>query len=273
MDKDLEIILNKLPYAVKDFCVKNNNVTEIRVRKNSETVIVSAGINYLLEGTFTTEKEIYDLFLSLCDNTISAYEEQIAEGFITLAGGHRVGIAGRYSIDTDGNRVLNEVYSLNIRLSVFHKINIDKRYIDFNKGLLICGKPHSGKTNFLRNICYLLNGTNYAVCDERNEIYHSSLKGDFIINIPKPQAIMQAVRVLNPQVLICDEIGSKAEAEKMLEYLYTGVRFICSVHCDNYNDLLFKTNIKLLLDSGIFDKFILLENINNKFEIKEVIND
>ena len=94
MDKDLEFLLNKLPYRVKEFYLKHNDVTEIRVRKNSEIVLVCAGVNHVLTDSFTTDKEVYNLFLSLCENTISAYEDQIVDGFITLAGGHRVGIAG-----------------------------------------------------------------------------------------------------------------------------------------------------------------------------------
>ena len=268
MDKDLQILLDKLPPAVKDFYISNNNVTEIRIRKNSNIVMVSSGINHLLGNTTITEKELEDIFLSLCDYTISAYEDQMAEGFITLSGGHRIGIAGRFTKDNDGKILISQLFSLNIRLSCLHTIKIPDNIMDFTKGLLICGKPHSGKTTFIRNICLHLNGDNYTVCDERNEIYHSCLNGDFIINLPKSVAIMQAVRVLNPSVIICDEIGNKEETEKMLEYMNSGVKFVCSVHCTDFSELRHKPNISSLISAGVFDKFVLLDN----FVVKEIID-
>ena len=272
MDKDLCTLLNKLPIEVKEFYLSVGNITEIRIRKENNIIVVSKGKNYILDKSVISTQELEDIFLSLCDYTLSAYEEQIANGFITLSGGHRVGIAGSFSTDIDGKKVLADIYSLNIRLSVFHIVNIEKGILNFNKGLLICGKPHSGKTTFIKNICRCINGINYTVCDERNEIYHSSLNGDFIINLPKATAIMQAVRVMNPDIIVCDEIGTSEETTKMLEYMNSGVKFICSVHCSDYADLFQKTNITPLISAGVFDKIVFLDYNDNNFFVKEIVD-
>ena len=272
MDKDLKELLDKLPAVVKEFYISRKNITEIRIRKNNYITVVSDGKNCILKDTLVNAEMLDSIFLSLCDYTISAYEDQISNGFITLAGGHRVGIAGRFSKDTDGKALITELLSLNIRLACFHSVHINNDILNFHKGLLICGRPHSGKTTFLRNLCHCFNGENYTVCDERNEIYHESLNGDFIINLPKAVAIMQAVRVMNPQLIVCDEIGTRAETEKMLEYTNSGVKFVCSIHCDNFEDLKNKPNIYPLLTAGVFDKFILLDNKDNQFTVKEIKN-
>ena len=272
MDKGLKELLDKLPTAVKEFYISRRNITEIRIRKKSDITVISDCKNCVLTDTFVSAEMLDSIFLSLCDYTISAYEDQIANGFITLAGGHRVGIAGRFSKDIEGKTLITELISLNIRLSCFHSVHINDEILDFHKGLLICGKPHSGKTTFIRNLCRCFNGENYTVCDERNEIYHENLNGDFIINLPKAVAIMQAVRVMSPRLIVCDEIGTKAETDKILEYMHSGVKFVCSVHCDNFEDLKNKPNITPLITAGVFDKFILLDNKDNKYTVKEIKN-
>ncbi len=275
MDKVLKRILNYLPENVEKFFLENSarNITEIRIRQNCNIILISDGDTVVLQDTNISSYRLQCIFLELCDKTLSAYEDQIKDGYITLENGHRIGIGGRYTQDVTGKTVLGQVTSLNIRISSFHKINLPDEILNFEKGILICGKPHSGKTTLIRNICFALNGMNYTVCDERNEIFHSTLNGDFISGIPKDKAIMQAVRVLNPDIIICDEIGNKNETEKMLEYLNTGVKFICSIHCNNFCDLKYKPNISLLISAGVFDKYIFLENIKGNFYIKEVVDD
>ena len=152
MDKDLEILLNKLPPIIKELYLSDKKITEIRIRRNCNISLVSEGENYIIESSFVSAQEVEDIFMSLCDYTLSAYEDQIAKGFITLYGGHRIGIAGSFSTDIDGKPVLTEIYSLNIRLSAFHIVDINENVLNFKKGVLICGKPHSGKTTFIRNI-------------------------------------------------------------------------------------------------------------------------
>ena len=110
------------------------------------------------------------------------------------------------------------------------------------------------------------------VCDERNEFYNCPGNVEVISGLNKTQAIGHAVRSMNPQLVICDEIGSVEEAEQLLAFMNTGVRFICSVHADSVDKLWMKPNIKLLLDNKVFDKIAVISGQNNFFCIREMID-
>lgn len=272
MDKNIKSILDRLPDKVENFYLNNpdKNITEIRIRVNFDIKICIDGRYISVEDTALTQKEINKLFLSFCDNTLSAYEDQIAQGFITLAGGHRVGIAGKFTNDIYGKTVISSIQSLNIRLANYHSWRIDDEILHFTQGLLISGPPHSGKTTFVRSLCRYLQGQNIAVCDERNEIYSQDINADFIVNLPKAVAIAQATRTLNPDIIICDEIGSEKETKEILSSVNSGVKFVCTVHSSSIDSLHSKPNMALLLAANIFDKIVLLGNEDNNFYIKEI---
>ncbi len=271
MDKNIERILKLLPLPVYQFYIanKDRNITEIRIRQGFDIKVTVDGVLYTILDTYCDKSFIENLYFAFCDNTVSAYEDQTGKGFITLDGGHRVGLSGKYITDEYGKTTLTDIISMNIRLAKFHKIKIDSDILAFKKGLLIAGKPHSGKTTFLKNLCYLLQDKNIVVCDERNELYSKEICCDFIINLPKNLAIMQALRTMNPDYIICDEIGDEKEAESVLSGVNSGVKFICSVHSNSIEDLADKPNIFVLFNANVFDKIILLDCDKNNFYIKE----
>ncbi|MBE6865973.1 MAG: hypothetical protein E7492_03325 [Ruminococcaceae bacterium] len=272
MDKTIERILDKLPHAVQTFCVENyeRNITEIRIRHGFDVKVAVNGQYIVIENSIADKSFIEDLFYFFCDDTVSAFEDQTSQGYITLPGGHRVGISGKFNTDLYGKTVVSEILSLNIRLAGFHPVHINKKVLDFNKGLLIAGSTHTGKTNFIKNICKLLSNKNIVICDERNELYSPFLDCDFIINQPKHIAVMQALRTMNPDYIICDEIGSDNETTALLNSLNSGVAFVCSVHADNMQSLKNKPNINVLLNYDVFDKIVFLARNENNFYIKEV---
>jgi len=275
MDKDIENILDKLPEKIRETCktyfIQGKIITEIRLRFGFNSKIYADGIFEEIPDTYINKKEISDIFLSFCNYTISAFENQICNGFITLNNGHRIGLGGKFNYESE-KVVLEEIWSLNIRFNLHKNTVISDEYSTFSKGLLIVGKPHSGKTTFIRNLCYKLSDKNIVICDERNELYDNNLNCDYISGIKKHTAIMHAVRTMNPDIIACDEIGDVNEAEQILSGVNSGVKFICSVHGDILEDIYCKPNINLLLINRVFDKIILLSKENNCFIVKEVIN-
>ncbi len=274
MDKNIEKILDNLPCAVKHYFIRNKdkNITEIRVRAGFDIRLCADGKYIVVSDTVINEKQLFDIFYSFCSYTLPAYENQISNGFITLQGGHRLGIAGVYSKDTDGKNILKKLYSMNIRLAGFARWTIPDELLNTRKGFLIAGAPHSGKTTFIRSFCRINESSNIVICDERNEIYSPDINHDFIINMPKAVAIEQAVRTMNPDIIICDEIGNETETRAIINAVNNGAAFICSVHAHSIESLYLKPNIKALLSAQIFEKIVFLKNIDGVFFIKDIVN-
>ncbi|MBQ8604485.1 MAG: Flp pilus assembly complex ATPase component TadA [Oscillospiraceae bacterium] len=269
MDKNLKNIIEKIPFDLSGY-FDGSQVNEIRIRAGSNIKIFSDGRYITVKNTLITQKELEDIFLKFCDYTLSAYRDQISCGFITLPGGHRVGIGGKF-ICTESEIVLNRVSSLIIRIANQVDYKYDSLLMHFSAGLLIAGPPHSGKTTLLRSICRNT-GVNRVVCDERNEFHDCSTYCDIISGVNKTIAIAQAVRSMNPDIIICDEIGGESEAQQLLSFMNTGVRFICSVHAENVDRLWLKPNIRLLLENRVFDKIVLLGRDEETYFIKETVN-
>lgn len=269
-------VLKLLPQRLADYidsCDYKDNITEIKLRKNS---IVQFTVYGKLKNTPVqiSETEIEDIFYKMCNCSVNIYDDEISNGFITLSGGCRVGIGGEYFQNKQsGSYRLKELKSLNIRIphkSVCFK-NQDILFAENVHSTLIAGLPHSGKTSLLKIYAEKLS-ENYRVslCDERKELYTDNLNVDVIQGIKKSAAISMATRTLNPQYIICDEIGGKEETDEILSAVNTGVYFICSAHCESLDQLYKRPNIKILIENGIFEKLVLIEHKNIEFYIKDI---
>ncbi len=269
MDKNLKFILDRIPVDLSAYFA-DKRVTEIRLRRNSNIRLCTDGRCITVDNSLLTAKQTEELFMSFCGYTLSVYRSQIARGFITLPGGHRIGIGGRFD-NSDNELKLVSISSMVIRVASDAVYSFDGSILDFKNGLLVAGPPHSGKTTLLKTICRNIN-MNTVVCDERNEFYSEKTGCDLISGINKTDAIAQAVRCLNPEIIICDEIGSENEARQLLSFMNTGVKFICSVHADTVDRLWLKPNIKILLDNRVFDKIAVLATENNRYFVREIVN-
>ena len=268
-----------LPDSIMEY-IKHNTmereITEIRLRANNPVCFTTYGRMITAENIVINSDKLENILYSICRNSINIYDEEISQGYITLDDGCRVGIGGEYCFDKSSNRyILKHLMSLNIRIprDLVHFENQEILFKKKVKGTLIIGPPHSGKTSLLKIYAKQLSEKyRVVICDERKEIYSGNFHCDVISGIKKSVAVSMATRTLNPQYILCDEIGLKEEAEEILSAVNTGVIFICSAHGENIDGVLKRPNIKLLADSGIFEKYVLLEQINNKFIVKDYID-
>lgn len=134
------------------------NLEEIRIR-NNKTIILKYSNKEIIIQEIINSNDILEILQRICNNSIYSYQNQICNGYITIKGGHRVGIAGNCTIEN--NRVINISYisSLNFRISrqVLGCSNrILKYIIDIeNKSIyntLIVSPPGVGKTTLLRDL-------------------------------------------------------------------------------------------------------------------------
>jgi len=251
-----------------------NDITEIRIRKNKCIHLTVYGKTVNVSEVLVSEDEMEDIFYKMCNRSVNIYDEEISNGYITLQDGCRVGIGGEfYYNQLSGKYILKELLSLNIRIvrNVFYFENQDKLFCGQIPSTLIIGPPHSGKTSLLKLIAKHLSAyCRVSLCDERKELYTDKLNADVIQGIKKSVAISMATRALNPQYIICDEIGVKEEAVEILSAVNTGVKFICSAHGETIKQALKRPNIKILVENGVFEKTVLVSQKNKKFYIEEI---
>ena len=265
----LAVMLENLPRDI------SSKICEIRLRTGRPLTLTLTDTTIIpnCEMTVTT-KDIELTAARAFRYSMHSSAAQLCEGYAAWCGGIRVGISGTASLD--GGRVMNvrDISSLNIRIPREITGCADEIFNScFNVrpiSLLIAGEPSSGKTTFLRDLARSCGGIyRTAIIDERSEIAAMvsgvptndvGIMTDIFDRYPRKAAIETAVRVMSPQVLICDEIGS-AEDIASLEYACdSGVALIATCHCGSLSELSDKPNISKLLARGIFDTVLLLKD-------------
>ena len=225
-----------------------------------------------------SQKEIENIFISLCRCSVHSMTDSIARGFITTSDGCRVGVYG--TAVTDGDRItsVRSVSGLNIRLSGdFRDIAapIAELYTKENPNVLICGPPSSGKTTMLKDLCRILSDEKtlkVCIADERGETRgsYTGLNTDVLDGYPKAAGIETAVRTLSPDVIAFDEIGTPAEAQAVCAGLNSGVSFIMTIHCADLSELVRRPQFSLLCECGAVDYCVLLGRVGKVEKIVSV---
>lgn len=286
-------ILEVLPYLPESIRERLQNVVqdewidieEIRLRAGlplcigvwGESCFVTntGGItNYESDAYTVTTEEVQAAFMAICENSVYAYIDEIRQGFITLRGGHRVGICGKTVIDNGKIKTFKEVSSLNFRVAS-QIIGLADGIIDrivygtevFST--LIVSPPQMGKTTLLRDIMRQVSNKGFkcGVADDRGELC-AIFKGaptnfvgaqtDIIDSAPKADAIEMLIRTMSPKVLITDEIASDKDVEAIRKASGTGVKIIATTHGDSIEEVKSRKMLLPLFEDKIFYQSVLL---------------
>ncbi len=267
----------------RDICysINENSIEEIRIRVDRPVILkYPDGKEDILEHIIT-QSEIINILQSLCNNSIYSYQSQICDGYITLQGGHRVGITGNVAME-DGKIInVNYVSSLNFRIAreiigasdevikeVVSKINDNKLEIN---NTLIVSKPGCGKTTVLRDLVRNLSNMGFTISliDERGEIASMykgipqndiGLRTDVMDNVTKSLGMKIAVRTMAPQIIVADEIGTEGDLEAINYGICSGVKGIFTAHGSDIADLRQNETLNKLYEEKLFKRIIFLEN-------------
>lgn len=286
MDEILRYFPNKIYQIFSNLLQENpqiaNELQEIRIRVDKPIILKLREKDLILQYNIL-QTEILQIVERLCENSIYAYKNQICEGFITIKGGHRVGLTGSCVIENGKITNIKYISSLNIRIAREVKncsTRILREIIDIeNKTIynsIIVAPPGRGKTTILRDIIRRLSdgieeinfrGKTCGVVDERGEIaamYKGApqndvgIRTDIIENVNKNKGIHMLIRTMAPEIIACDEIGSKEDVEAIHYALYSGVKGIFTMHGKNVEDIKNNKQIYELIENREIQKIIFL---------------
>lgn len=220
-------------------------------------------------------------FLALCGHSTYAYEKELSQGYFTAENGSRVGVAGLCT--PDGFAV---VRALNLRIARWITCplpsGIRQALQRLEGGILVVGVPGSGKTTLLRSMIGELAAENriFCVVDERGELVPQSvceaanrpcLNCDVYTRVERAAGIEMALRCMNPQAIVCDELGTQADAEALEAGLASGVVFLASVHCDTPEHLYQKPQLTRLLKTGAFSLAVFLSGRGSPGQVTKMV--
>lgn len=288
MDKSF---LNFLPSKILVDILNFESLEEIRIRINKRVYLKYFGFEKFLDYKIT-KKEFDEILddMFLCSRY--SYQDEIINGFITIEGGHRVGITGNVVCKNNKIININNINSLNIRIARVAKgvsVLVD-RYIVKNNMIcntLIVSIPGQGKTTILKDLIRRISdgdinsldkSLTVGVVDERMEIAANfngenqtdlGEKTDVISNVSKDLGMKMLIRSMAPQVLVVDEIGTKEDVEAIKYAVTSGVKGIFTAHGDSLNNILLNPILKELLNSSLIERIIFLSK-EKKCEIDSV---
>lgn len=257
-----------------------DKLSEIRLRTGRRAVAVTLDGELIPCSGIFTQQDINECFLELCRDSVHSFAKEIAEGYITLSGGHRVGFCGTAVVRDGRLSALRDISSLNIRFA--REVRGCAQELCgrlFRGGLcsvMICGRPLSGKTTVLRDMARILGGSHrIALVDSRGELaaVHGGVPAldigentDVLNGYSKAEGIMCALRSLSPEMVICDEIGD--DAEQIRQCSCCGVYLAVSAHAASIDELVRRPALSGVLP--YFDKAVLLGERGSVLDIREL---
>ncbi len=282
-----------------------NKIYEIRLRVNAPLIVIYQGKEYFLtlEGALTREEakayhvrteDLKEMLEYISGYSLYAFEEEIRQGFLTIVGGHRVGIAGKTILDGNKIKSLKYISYINLRLS--HQIKGCASpilpYIIKNRQIchtLIISPPRCGKTTLLRDLIrQVSNGNRYmsgvsvGVVDERSEIAGSyqgipqndlGIRTDVLDCCPKAEGMMMLIRSMSPEVVAVDELGDYEDIHAIESVIHCGCKLFATVHGSSIEDIKRKPLLQRLMQEKIFERYIVLYKKDCAGQIKAIYDE
>lgn len=281
LDEIFRILPMKINNLVREMLLYKP-LQEIRIKIN-KPLIVNISDKEILIDYIVTQNDMKEILTKMSNYSLYAYEEEIRQGYITIKGGHRIGIAGECILSKGEVKTIRNISSINIRIcrEVIGSSEGLMKYISSKNRVyntLIVSPPKCGKTTILRditrNISYGvknigLEGKKVSVIDERSEIaacYNGipqldvGIRTDVLDSCFKKDGMIMAIRSLSPEVIICDEIGTEGDIEALNMAFNSGVNILITIHGYSIEDINNRKVFKELIENSILERVVVLSN-------------
>lgn len=241
-----------------------------------------------------TAEDIQRVVQAVSKNSLYALEEELRMGYITMDGGHRIGLAGQAVMETGRLKAVKNISSLNIRVAREVKTCADAvmpYLFDRENRIVSClviAPPRCGKTTLLRDIarnfsggCGDFPGVQVGVVDERSEIaackngvvtVDLGSRVDVLDGCPKAIGILMLIRTMAPAVIVTDELGREDDAMALEEALNAGVGIIASAHGTSLEDVMNRPHVGRLVRQGYFDRYVILSDAPRVGTVKRILS-
>lgn len=269
------------------------DITEIRMRTNQPLLLVLSNREDIMlntDGQSSRQPQAYHCTLSdlqttfqrICQNSVYAFEPEVRQGYLTIAGGHRVGLSGQAAAFEGTVKTISHISSLNIRLarSISGCADILLPYVIDSASqqiynTLIISPPRCGKTTMLRDLLRQLSsgkagrGIQIGLVDERSEIaacengipsMNLGPRIDVLDNCPKACGLLMLIRSMAPEVVATDELGRSEDAAAIREAVHAGVSVIATVHSRTLPELCKRPYIGSLVAQRLFQRYVILSS-------------
>lgn len=262
-----DALIRIIPVWMRDAVDKQGKeqLQELRLRVNKPPLLI------LNNKSVTMNRSVSKEDLRFCINIVTNYSPWSVStgnsGYYTAPGGHRIGVCGTVTISDGQPYVIQNITSLCIRVSRDFP-GLTSEISNLKGSVLIIGSPGWGKTTFLRDFSRQLSNRNcVVVIDEKQEVFpqyngeycfETGRNTDVIYGCDKEFGVNLALRNLNPNVIVVDEITAKKDCDALLHAGWCGVDLVATAHAGSRYDLFSRAVYRPIIESGIFRYLVIL---------------
>lgn len=286
----LKIVSAKIRKILEAAELDFEELQELRLRMKDPFIILYEGKEYFVAENGSLVKDAEDAYEIqpgdiketieyISSFSLYAYEDEIRQGFITVQGGHRIGLAGKVILEQGRVKSVKHISFINIRMSHEKKgcgTEIMPYIYEGNQicHTLIISPPGCGKTTLLRDLVRMISngfrnhpGVSVGVVDERSEIgacYRGvpqndvGIRTDILDCCPKAEGMLMLIRSMSPAVIAVDEIGKREDIDALAYVMNCGCQMLATVHGASVDDVKNKPVLRKLVEEKLFKRFIVL---------------